>query len=172
MNRRNAMRVIGTGAVGTLAVTAFKCDSPNLDPKFQIALTILSQVSATLNELHITGPLGLISKVTKVLTDVRAFYKKADFTSAISALNDVIAPGGLFDQVLADAEIQSSNVVKGFLIAFRGALTVIAVILAGQESNPAVTKAVKSAKAADATKVNNVRAWADPKRIDALLKAQ
>lgn len=174
LNRRDVLKgmvtVAGVALVGGAAGPP-ACNGPNLDSKFQIASTILNQVSATLNELHITGPLALVSKVGKVIIDTQAFYKKNDFPNAISQLNEIIAPGGLFDQLVGDVGIQSSDVVKSFLIAFRGALTVIAVILASQESNPAVAKAVQSVNAADATKADSLRKWADPVRINNLLNA-
>lgn len=172
MNRRQFVRVTGTGTLGLAAVTAFKCPGgPNLDPKFQIALTILGQIDATLKELNITGPLGLIAKVTKIIGDVQTFYKNADFPSAIDGLNQIVAPGGLFDQVLDDAGIAQSNVVKGLLIAFRGALTVIAVILESQSTQPVVAARIRAASASDAQKIDNVRKLADGKKIDAALKS-
>lgn len=167
ITRRDTLRLIGTAGLGLAAGEAFVCSKPNLDPKFKIAIVILDQVTTTLNELHVTEPLALVAKASKALADAQAFFQKADFTNSISALNEIIAPFGLFDQILSDIGVNVNTTVKAILITLRGALTVIAVILADQIASPAVVAAIKSASAANMVKVENVRRLADAKRINA-----
>ena len=164
--RREAIQKIGIFAAGALVtptVLAPSCDKPNLDPKFAIAFVVADQLFLTLKELGVKQKLlDIGGKIVTVLHDAQDFYRKSDFTSALAVVNQIIAPDGLFNQILDDLEIQSNNTVKTILLTLRGALSIIAVLLAGQMVNVSF--------AANATHMANMQKLADGKQIDAALK--
>lgn len=168
LSRRKALQVIGFGTVGTAATTAFKCDGPKVDVEFALAKQVLGAISSTLSQLQLPGPLGLVTKAVAILTTVQQAYQDGKFTDAISFMNELVSPGGLFDQILDDASVQQDKTIKTLMIALNGALRVIIVIIEAHQDSLTGRKLLSP----DAQKkADVVLRLADEKTIDHALKA-
>lgn len=156
MNRRNALRVIGTGAVGMAAVTAFKCDGPRLDAEISIAQTAI-------NALNIIVPsvAPLTSKILKLLKDVDADAKNGDFSSAQAAFDSLSV---FITQLQDDAGITINDRAKLILVTVLGAIRAIG--LAVKSSMPVATRV-----AMNPATVKTLDAMTSPQAVDALFKA-
>lgn len=172
MNRRTLLKGgslagLGFALSGTALLAEVGC-GPNLQVQFAIARQIANAISQTLTNLNLPGPVALIAKVVAALNDIEKAYKSGQFQTALGFLNAIAAPGGLFDQILADINVASNKQIKGFMIALQGALSVIAVILEAQKHTPAVAGALAAIPSAD---LSTLVRLADESRIDNALKA-
>lgn len=182
ISRRSALKSIGAGAaaigaskgfavlgtVGSIALMESAC-GPNMQLQFAIARQILGAVSQTLDQLHLPGPVALATKAIKIVDDMAAAYKAGKFKDALTFLNEIAMPGGLFDQILNDVNVQNNPTIKGFMLALNGALRVIAIILESQKNQVGVSDAI--AAAPNAPEVQTVRKLADVATLDKALNA-
>lgn len=171
ITRRNALQdmiVATTGAVllGTGVAVQTAC-GPNLQTQFAIARQILGAVSNTVDQLHLPGLVALIAKVTAAINDVEKAYKAEKFVDALTFLNEIGRPDGLFDQILNDVNVKSNKTIKGFMLALQGALSVIAIILESQKGQPGIAAVIGDESD---PRIQTVKRLASEDRIDAALK--
>lgn len=171
MNRRDAIQIIGIGVPSTVILGAEIGCGPNIDTELAIGQQILGIISSTATGLGLTGAVALIDKAVAVYADVQKAYHDGKFTSALDILNELVAPGGLFDQVLADAGVATNNKIKALMLTLNGALRVVIVILGAHKNDPVVVNARKLLSPATEAKIQNVLKLADEKAIDAGLNA-
>jgi len=156
VNRRHALRAIGTGVVAITATTAFKCSGPKLDQEIAIAEIAIN----TLNVL-VPSVAPLASKILKLLKDIDADAKAGKFDSAQAAFDNI---GTFITQLQEDTGIAVSDRAKLIVVTILSTIRAIGLLV--HNSMPPAARATFRASSVRALDV-----MASTQAVDALFQS-
>jgi len=171
MKRRQLMQM-GLGALaGGMTLSLVGCSKKTLTQWAATVVIFLEQTLPYFTDL-LPGSVATLTKAIQVAKDLKAALD-AGSENAIELLNQLLAPNGLFQQIVLDAGLISgpqAKLVAGILAIAGIALNVIATALS-QGAAGAPPQLVAKVKAKHAVGVNVIEAAAKSDRLTKALGA-
>ncbi len=161
MKRREAIKAVAITLLATAAGSLVGCDKKTIITWASTVIAFLVQTLPYFQDL-IPGSVGVLSKAIAVAGELKAALQ-AGSSNAVDFINQLIAPDGLFQKILADVGLITDpakrKIVSGILAIAGVALNIIAaaleqgtppeIVSKARNVNKAGVEAVKKAGKAD-----------------------
>jgi len=152
MQRREVMKLGAATVLATFAGSLVGCDKKTIISWAGTAVAFLEQTLPYFQDL-VPGSVAVLAKAITIAQDLKAALQ-AGSANAIDFIHQLIAPDGLFQQILNDVglitDVNKRRIVSGILAIAGVALNIIATALeqGSAEVPPAIVAATRSQKKA------------------------